>query len=162
MKRLLFIISLFLLLPGCSLVGERIKDPVTFYYIHADYQKNMGSVIASEIREASGHRDDLPYLLALYSMGPSDDEMRSPFPASSRIIPTEHTEAGIVLSISQIPESMTDAEYTLASACLALTCMELTDASQITVISDGRSVTINSENIMMFETGYQRQTEEQE
>ena len=160
MKRLFCLILALSLLSGCGIFGERMKDPVTFYYIRSDYQKNMESVIASEIREASGHRDDLPYLLALYSMGPSKEGLQSPLPPTTRIIPTEHTAAGIVLSLSDVPDSMTDAEYALASACLAMTCMELINTSQITVISRGRSVTINTENLMLFETGHERQLEE--
>lgn len=160
MKRLISLVLALLLLSGCGIIGERIKDPVTFYYIRADYQKDMGEVIVSEIREASGHRDDLPYLLALYSMGPASDDLQAPFPANIRILPTEHTDAGIVLSLSDTLENMTDAEYTLGSACLALTCMELTNASQITVVSGGRSITINRDNIVTFETAHQKQVEE--
>ncbi|MEF2836510.1 MAG: hypothetical protein U0N82_02145 [Oscillospiraceae bacterium] len=160
MKRLISLVLALLLLSGCGIIGERIKDPVTFYYIRADYQKDMGEVIVSEIREASGHRDDLPYLLALYSMGPASDDLQAPFPANIRILPTEHTDAGIVLSLSDTQENMTDAEYTLGSACLALTCMELTNASQITVVSGGRSITINRDNIVTFETAHQKQVEE--
>lgn len=160
MKRLISLVLALLLLSGCGIIGERIKDPVTFYYIRADYQKDMGEVIVSEIREASGHKDDLPYLLALYSMGPASDDLQAPFPANIRILPTEHTDAGIVLSLSDTLENMTDAEYTLGSACLALTCMELTNASQITVVSGGRSITINRDNIVTFETGHQKQVEE--
>jgi hypothetical protein len=160
MKRLISLVLALLLLSGCGIIGERIKDPVTFYYIRADYQKDMGEVIVSEIREASGHKDDLPYLLALYSMGPASDDLQAPFPANIRILPTEHTDAGIVLSLSDTLENMTDAEYTLGSACLALTCMELTNASQITVVSGGRSITINRDNIVTFETAHQKQVEE--
>ena len=160
MKHLISLVLALLLLSGCGIIGERIKDPVTFYYIRADYQKDMGEVIVSEIREASGHRDDLPYLLALYSMGPASDDLQAPFPANIRILPTEHTDAGIVLSLSDTLENMTDAEYTLGSACLALTCMEMTNASQITVVSGGRSITINRDNIVTFETGHQKQVEE--
>lgn len=160
MKRLISLVLALLLLSGCGIIGERIKDPVTFYYIRADYQKDMGEVIVSEIREASGHKDDLPYLLALYSMGPASNDLQAPFPANIRILPTEHTDAGIVLSLSDTLENMTDAEYTLGSACLALTCMELTNASQITVVSGGRSITINRDNIVTFETAHQKQVEE--
>lgn len=160
MKRLISLVLALLLLSGCGIIGERIKDPVTFYYIRADYQKDMGEVIVSEIREASGHKDDLPYLLALYSMGPASDDLQAPFPANIRILPTEHTDAGIVLSLSDTLENMTDAEYTLGSACLALTCMELTNASQITVVSGDRSITINRDNIVTFETAHQKQVEE--
>lgn len=155
MKRLICLLLSFCFLSGCSIIGERVKDPVTFYYIRDDYRRDMGSVIGSEIREASGHKDDLPYLLALYSMGPSEKGLYSPFPANTRITPTEHTEEGIVLSLSEVPESMTDAEYTLVCVCLAMTCMELTDEDQITVICADRSVTINTENLMMYETGPQ-------
>ena len=160
MKRLICMMLSLLLLSGCGILGDRIKEPVTFYYIRTDYQKDMGSVIDSEIREASGHRYDLPYLLALYSMGPSREDLQSPFPANTRITPTEHTEAGIVLSLTGALDSMTDAEYTLASACLAMTFMEVTDTAQITVASEDRSVTINTQNVMTFETGHQRQPEE--
>ena len=45
---------------------------------------------------------------------------------------------------------MTDAEYTLASACLAMTCMELIDTEQVTVMCGERSVTINAENLLMI------------
>ena len=160
MKRLISLVLALLLLSGCGIIGERIKDPVTFYYIRADYQKDMGEVIVSEIREASGHKYDLPYLLALYSMGPASDDLQAPFPANIQILPTEHTDAGIVLSLSDTLENMTDAEYTLGSACLALTCMELTNASQITVVSGGRSITINRDNFVTFETAHQKQVEE--
>lgn len=160
MKRLICIILSLLLLTGCGILGERIKDPVTFYYVREDYRKDMDSVIVSEVREASGHRYDLPYLLALYSMGPASENLKAPFPLNTRITPTEHTEDGIVLSISGLLDSMTDAEYTLASACLAMTFMEVTDTTQITVTWEDRSVTINTQNVMTFETGHQRQQEE--
>lgn len=159
MKRLICIAMALLMLSGCGILGDRVKDPVTFYYIRDDYQRSMEPVIVSEVREASGHMDDLPYLLALYSMGPSGNGLQSPFPVNTRIIPTEHTEAGIVLSIPDDLEFMTDAEYTLASACLALTCMELTDADQITVVSGNRSVTINPDNIITLETDHLRRQE---
>ena len=64
------------------------------------------------------------------------------------------------MSLSDTLENMTDAEYTLGSACLALTCMELTNASQITVVSGDRSITINRDNIVTFETAHQKQVEE--
>ena len=159
MKRLICMMLSLLFLSGCGIIGDRIKDPVTFYYVNADYQRNMDSVIGAEIREASGHLYDLPYLLALYSMGPSNEDLKATFPANIRITPTEHTEDGIVLSISGQLDSMTDAEFTLASACLAMTFMEVTDTNQITVTDEDRSVTINTQNLMTYETGHLKQPE---
>ena len=151
MKRMIsMVLLLCIFLSGCGIFSERIKEPVTFYYIREDYPKDMGNVIASEHREAAGHKGDLPYLLALYTMGPSTEGLRSPFTENTKIIPTEHTESGVVLSISGSTETMTDAEYTLASACLAMTCMELANASQITVVCNDRSVTINHDNLILY------------
>lgn len=152
MKRIACLILLFsMLLSGCNSFGERIKEPVTFYYVSEDYQRDMNAVISSEMREASGHRGDLPYLLALYTMGPSTEGLRSPFEKNAKIIPTEHTESGIVLSVSDISHTVTDAEFTLASACLAMTCMDLTNATQVTIICEDRSITLNRDNLMLYE-----------
>lgn len=149
MKRLISLILLFgVLLSGCS-VGERIKEPVNFYYIRQDYQTEMGEVISAEVREASGHRYDLAYLLALYAMGPSDSGLKSHLPRNTTILPVEHSEEGLVLSILDDIEAMTDAEYTLTCACLAMTCMEIVDAEQITVICGEKSVTFKADNILL-------------
>lgn len=151
MRRFICILLLFsFLLCGCSYFGERIKEPVTFYYVRKDYTEDMGPVISSEMREASGHRYDLPYLLALYSMGPASKDLISLFPGNVTILPVEHSEDGLVLSLLNEIQLMTDAEYTLASACLAMTCMELIDTEQVTVMCGERSVTINAENLLMI------------
>ena len=153
MKRLICLILLFsFLLCGCSSMGERIKEPVTFYYIQENYQKEMGNVIAPEVREAAGHRYDLPYLLALYSMGPSGNGLVSPFPVNTRILPVEHSEDGLVLSVLDEIQDMTDAQYTLASSCLAMTCLEMIDVEQITVICGDRSVTIKADTLLIGST----------
>ena len=150
MKRMICMLVLFsLLVSGCGILGSRIKDPVTFYYIREDYQKDMGPVIAAEDRETSGRERDLPYLLALYSMGPSTEGLRSPFPRSTRITLTEHTEAGIVLNLSEPHQAVSDAEFTLAAACLAMTCTELSDTTRVTVVCGDRTVTIEPENLLL-------------
>lgn len=150
MKRVICLMLLFsLLLSGCGVYGTRIKDPVTFYYIRSDYREDMGSLIVPEVREASGHRNDLPYLLALYSMGPSDETLESPFPQNITILPVEHSDDGLVLSILDESHTSTESEFTLAGVCLAMTCMELIEVDQVTLICDDRSVTINRENFLL-------------
>lgn len=149
MKRLICLILLFsLLLTGCTMVGEHIKEPVSFYYIQKNYQKNMDQVIVSELREASGHKDDLSYLLALYSMGPSSKELISLIPRNTTIIPTERSESSIELTLSENVLALTDANFTLASACIALTCMELLDVEQVTILCDDRSITIGEDTLL--------------
>lgn len=162
MKRLLFsFILLSILMSGCSSLGHLVKEPVVFYYVHEDYTQNMGQVIVSEIREASGHRDDLSYLFALYSMGPSNEELIAPFPRNTVILPIEHTGESIVLNVSDNIMHYTDAEYTLASTCIALTCMEITNVQSVTVVCEDRSVTIEKDQLLLQSSIVQNQQEEQ-
>ena len=161
MKRLICLLLMCsLCMAGCSVAGEWIKEPVTFYYVCETYQKDMESVIASEIREASGHRDDLPYLLALYTMGPSTEDLKSPLPRNTKIILTEYTDSSVVLSISESASAINDADFTLASACIALTCMELVDTQQITVICGDRNITIQADNLLLHDNLVDQSQEE--
>ena len=151
LKRLLAcLLILCLFLSGCSVMGERIKEPVIFYYVCKNYQKDMNQVISAEIREAAGHREDLPYLLALYSMGPSDEDLISPLPRTTTLSLIAHTEDCIELKLSESALTLTEAEFTLASACIAKTCMELTDVPQITVTCADRQISIRSNNLVLY------------
>lgn len=151
MTRLISMILVFcLLLSGCSFMGERIKEPVTFYYVRENYQKDMQQVIGSEIREASGHRDDLSYLLVLYSMGPASDELQSLLPRNTTIQLTEYLDDSITLSLSENAAAMTDANFTLAGACLSLTCMEISDIRQVTLVCADRNITIRKDQLLQY------------
>lgn len=157
MKRTVCLIALFaVLLSGCS----GMKEPVTFYYVSEDYREDMSQVITKEQREAAGHLSDLAYLLAMYSLGPGTEGMVSPLPKGTQIIPTEHTEAGIVLSLSTNAQNLSDADFTLAAACLGLTCMELTDAPSVTLTCGERSITVTPENLLLQGTAPEQETEE--
>ncbi len=161
MKRLFcHILIVVLFLSGCSIVGERIKEPVTFYYVRKDYQKDMGNVIGSEVREASGHKGDLSYLLALYSIGPSTEELQSPLPRNTKIVQTERTDISITLSLSDGVLTMSDADFTLASTCIAMTCMELTSVQQVTLSCEDRSITIQENNLLLYSSTQKIQQEE--
>ena len=151
MKQTFCLILIFcLLLSGCSIGGERIKEPVTFYYINKDYRNDMEQVIVSEMREASGHRDDLDYLLALYSLGPANEELQSPLPRNTKIISMHSEDDSIALNLSASVLEMSDVEFTLASACISLTCMELTGVQQITVTCGDRTITIQKDHLMLY------------
>ena len=161
MKRMVcYLLLLCLLLTGCNSVGEWIKEPVTFYYVRENYQKEMTQVIAPEIREASGHREDLSYLLALYSMGPSQEDLQMVLPRYTTILPTERTQHSVELTLSDNTEAMTDVDFTLSSACLAMTCMELIDVQQVTVVSGDRSITIRKDNLLLYSSIAQKPQEE--
>lgn len=161
MKQLLSLILVFcLLLSGCSITGDWVKEPVTFYYINENYRSNMQQVIASEIREASGHREDLSYLLALYSMGPATEGLMSPLPTNTSIIPTEHADGKIQLTLSSHASTLSDADFTLAGTCIALTCMELIEIDLVSVVCGDRDITIREDNLLLENILVQKTQEE--
>lgn len=121
---------------------------------------NNQSIMDWEERESSGHREDLRYLMAMYLMGPSSEELRSPLPLSTRILSAEQEGNAVTLTLSELPPSTTDTSYTLACACLAKTCMGLTDADSVTIISGTRSVTMGVSNLILTDSGKPAATEE--
>ena len=88
--------------------------------------------------------------MALYSMGPSKEDLQSPLPRNTQIMPIERSADRIVLSLSENAQTLTDSDFTLASACLALTCMDLTDTQQITVECGDRKITIREDNLLQY------------
>ena len=150
MKRIISIsILLCLLLCGC---GQRLKEPVTFYYLNANFEEDMSTVILSEQREASGHRHDLSYLMALYLMGPTEEDLRSPIPRGTRIYTSAYSEDSVELNLSDTDKTLTDSEFSLACACLSLTCLDLTEAQSVTISSGSRSLTMTRDALLLSDS----------
>lgn len=148
MKRLFSILVLCLLLCGCSHADETVK----FYYVRGDYQSTLTDIIAFEERDASGHRNDLPYLLALYRAGPADDSLASLLPTGIQIQSVQNADGSIDLQLSDTSKTLSDSDFSLTCACLTLTCLDITDASTVNITSGPRSVTMNRSNLTLFDT----------
>ena len=152
MKRaicLILVISFFL--SGCSFFGERIKNPVTFYYLCDNYREDLCCVIASETREASGHVGDLPYLLALYLIGPTSEEpLSTPYPGL--LLSAQQSGNHIDLELKNLPASVSEIDFSLICACLALTSLDITGAEDITIYSGDRIRTLNRESLTLYDT----------
>ena len=152
MKRILAsVLAVILFMSGCSALGGHIKESVTFHYLCSHYREDMCCVIASEEREASGHIGDLSYLLALYLMGPTSDELTSPLPVGIHILTVQQQEGSIVLELSDTGELLSDIEFSLAGACLTMTCLSIAEADNVTVTSGSRTITMNAESISLFD-----------
>ena len=144
MKRTVCLILVLLLcLSGCSVSRSRQKDTVTFYYVRTysgsgtyDAYFDEG-VIGSETREASGHWQDLSYLLAMYLQGPLDPELESPFPIGCKVTQIHQEDGNLTLAISRMITVKNDMDLTLACACLAKTCLELEGVDTVQIESHG-------------------------
>lgn len=161
MKRFLcMVMTTVLMLSGCTGHGHRLKSPVTFYYLRSEYAYgSTQSVIGQEEREASGHRGDLRYLIALYLMGPSDEDLRSPLPPGTNILSVAKADGIVTLTLSELPATMTDADFSLACACLTKTCLELTEADSVTIVSGNRSVSMSPDKLMFIDSSEPKETE---
>ena len=141
MKRAIALLLLMLMLSGCAISGSKIKDPVTFHYLHAqsdDQSYNAyfaEGIMGTETRDAAGRQDDLNYLLTVYFRGPLDPELVSPFPMGSRILDIQQQDGQLTLQVNPILAEMSDMEITVACACLAKTCLDLTDADTVQIES---------------------------
>lgn len=162
MKRIfsLFLIVVFLLC-GCSSLGEHIKEPVTFYYLCSSYQKDLCCVVLSEEREASGHSGDLSYLLALYLMGPANDELNSPLPSGTKILSVQQPDDNLLIELSDLDPILSDIDFSLAGACLTMTCLDISNASSVTINSGSRSITMNRESLSLFDSSTEAVQEEE-
>lgn len=145
----LVIVLLVSLLPGC---GQKIKEPVTFYYLITNYQENMVSPIAGEEREVAGYRDNLKYLLTFYLMGPISQELSSPLPRGTQLCSIGQDGANLTIEISDTASALNDSRFSLACACLSMTCMGLISAERVTIVSGSRSLTFGSDNLLLSDT----------
>lgn len=157
MKRLVLLLtvcSLLVTAAGCSFFPEDNKHPVKYYYQRADYLYGQeDGVIAAEERDGTGHIKDVAYLLRLYLMGPHDEELLSPFPPGLLITDIRQGNGNVILTLTDALASVSEAKQTLACACLALTCMDITGQESVTLIWADKMLTLDSSTLTLFDTG---------
>ena len=152
-----------LMLSGCAL-SSQATEPVTFYYLRQHTQEEeyhlffSEGAIGAEEREVTGYRNDLDYLLALYMRGPVDSSLRFPFPVGSKIIGTHLEDRKLTVAMNAISSRFNEMDVTVSCACIAKTCMELADVTEVIVESqtpDGQvlfSRSFTNDNLILTET----------
>lgn len=152
MKQLFcLILTLCLLFSGCAALSEGPPGSAVFYYLRSDYQEDMDSLIQSENRDLGEKQGDLSYLLALYLIGPSGEELTAPLPEDTTVQSVRKIGSTIVLRLSDTGQDLTDSQFTMACACLALTCLDQSDAAEVTIHSGERSITMSRDNLAMID-----------
>ena len=155
---LCLILCTLLSLTGCAFFSDN-QAPVNFYYRSRDYlHPKDGKVIEAEERDASGHINDLDHLLRLYLMGPYDEELVSPFPKSLQVTDIYPGADTVILVLTNDLNTLQGADRSIACACLALTCMDITGAESVTLIWENEILTLDASSLMLYDNT-QQQTE---
>ena len=161
MKRFVCMICVLLLCTLCCSCSSSDGNDVTFYYSRTPEQYQYfesDSVFQKEYRNLSNHRNDLKYVISLYLTGPTEEGLAIPFSKSTKLLSVQHNEDSVLIELSDHTRALTDSEFTLACAGLTLTCMDFISCREVTVISGERSITMDSENILLFDTLPEQET----
>ena len=146
----LLILSL-LIIPGCA--KDSPEETLSFYYCRKEFAYGTETgIIVPEQRSLPGHEDDLEYLLSLYFVGPQDESCQSPFPKRTQLLAFEQSKDFLLLEITDCSEQLTDAQFSLGCACLAMTCMELTDVKYVTVTSGDAKITLSENSLLLHDS----------
>ena len=137
MKRFISIVLIGILVLSLAGCGQNAQDSqVPFYYPRAEFDHGApDGVIAPEIHEISGHNNDLRYLLALYLLGPSDPELRLPFPEGAILVDLVQEGSTVTVTLSSIVTRLDDIDLTISCACLAETCFAISDVQTVHILS---------------------------
>ena len=123
-----------------------LRDPDTYHYGSPE------GVISSELRDITGHENELNYLLMLYLKGPLDEALESPFPEGCSILQLTVQAGKLSVTLNPSFATLKGMDLTLACVCLARTCFSLTDVQSIRIsaqdvngtVTVDETITINS------------------
>ena len=151
MKKILSILTLLLLLTGCSGNDQDIR----FAYRQTDLSYgSLDAVIGWETREAPGKEDDMQYLLTLYLEGPLDDTLTSPFPKGTALESVTFSSDTMYVTLSEVYAGLDGMEHTVASACIAQTCFHLTKVQTVVIKCNSqefgnKSITLTRDSLVL-------------
>lgn len=153
MKRILSAFLLLgLLLSGCGRRGTLLIEPVHLYYPKAEYGHGAAdSVIDYESIDGTGRMDDYEALLGEYFYDPVDEALVNPFPGGTRVLSAVLRGKEFRVRLTQEAAVLSDAKFTLACTCLAMTCFGLADCQEVTIISSTRRFTIQRDAWLLLD-----------
>ncbi len=146
-----FLAALVLLLSGCRSAKREgtlfyyCRDPQQYHYFEKD------GVIHGESRDLLNHRNDLRYMVSLYLAGPMEEGVVLPFAKATRLLTAEMKKDTIYIELSGHNKILTDSEFSLACACLTLTCMDYMPCQAVNITSGERTLTMDAESILLYD-----------
>ncbi len=136
MRRLLpVLLALLLALAACGSREADVQETLDFYYLDsAEGEESLGSdngALAVERRRLSQLPATYGELLDVYFAGPVSAGLQSPFPAGLRCLETSLDETVLTVILSEVFDSLTGLDRSLASACIVCTLSQLPEVTGI-------------------------------
>lgn len=153
------VLALLLALAACD--TSQPQTGVTFYYLKNSNQPenlSVDSFYATENRAYTDETRNLRDCLSLYLRGPVGEDLASPFPDNTRLLEADLQENHLYIHLSQEFSQLTGMDLTAACACLSLTCFDLADVEQVTIISPATEkmpaveITMSRTNLILTDT----------
>ncbi len=137
MKKTIVCLAALLLLLSLTACRKTEERSYNLYYLRSSDTVLFGeadAIVAPVKRQISGQSAGLTYLMQLYFEGPTEEGFHSPFPQGTRLIHAQLEDNLLVLEVTAQFSQLENIRLTLAGACLAATCHELTGAETVQVI----------------------------
>ena len=151
MRRTLAAACLLLVLLGCT-ARPMPSGGTPFYYPRREYfHANGQSVLSPELRDMSGHEEDVAYVLNMYLLGPLEDGLTLYFPKETQLLSWEQTPEATVLTLSDDTGQMEEIQFTLACAGLAKTTMELWGFNCVCITRGYQSMTLAPQDLVLLD-----------
>ncbi len=146
MKRVIAIALALLLLTGCSPTPTG-ENTVTFYYPRKNLVYSFSDLpIGAEARDCAD--EALEYVLRLYLLGPTDENLESLYPSSIRLLTVAEENGALTVTLSPAGNQMQEIDFSLAGACLAKTCIGYGGYSSVTIQSGDRELTLKNDDLL--------------
>lgn len=148
-KYIAVLLSLLLLLGGCSAPAPIQEETLRFYYCTADVSYDSNAVsIQSEMREIST-LDTTESIIRTYLAGPVSEELSPPFPAGVKLIAITEEESIVFVTLSEEFAKLSNLDLTMACSCLALTILDMTDADYVSIAAEDSL--LNGQQTIIFD-----------
>lgn len=161
MKKMILTFLSVLLCFACSSCSSKQQLPTTtvrFYYkaVSVEHGAENG-VITWEDRELTGINKEASSIVEIYLNGSKKSSCIMPFPGGTKLNQYEQDKDSANVLLSTEATMLSDAEFTVASVCLARTVIEFTgvESVKISVSStqedDIKSITITPNSFVLYD-----------
>ena len=96
--------------------------------------------------------------MALYLNGPTDNRLYSPFPKDLEIQSIQRDGSTLTITVNDSLAKLKGMKLTKACACLALTCLDLTDAETVSIqaatelLNNQKSIDLTRDSLVLLDT----------